>query len=392
MRRFLPCLLVLLSPCFTSLPAQDAAKAATPAPAAPAQASPAPAYRSNPKFQKALEDVQKAKPGKNQLSAWKKAQKIAGDNCTECLHGIIVANMQLSKWKDAITAAQALSAVATTANDKYFAAVEAGSSLLVLHNTKLGQAGQLSLVDGVNKDDDSDQSTKPAKPADNSDLLLADQNFKAALALAPHSQLVRFQDGRTLALLGRDDDARAMFAAYVHDAKPDDTYLPRAAHFAADPHLATLPSAPPFVVHTAQGETLSLESLTGKVVLLDFWASWCGPCQETLPEIKQIADKYAGQPLVVISVSIDQDSGAWHSAMQKAGMTWPQYLDEDGALANAFGVTAIPRFFAIDTFGIMREGKLGAGNDVERMIAKLVREAKQAQSHQGAFAPASAGQ
>ena len=71
----------------------------------------------------------------------------------------------------------------------------------------------------------------------------------------------------------------------------------------------------------------SMDSLAGKVVLIDFWALWCGPCREALPHIRKIAQKFEGQPLVVVSISLDSDEAKWKDFVAKNGMTWLQYRD-----------------------------------------------------------------
>jgi thiol-disulfide isomerase/thioredoxin len=117
----------------------------------------------------------------------------------------------------------------------------------------------------------------------------------------------------------------------------------------------------------------------GKVVLIDFWATWCGPCKEALPEIQRIAKDFAGQPLVVISISSDRDDIAWKSFVEKHAMTWPQYRDANGALSNAYGVSSIPRYFTIDTDGALKSVKVGSDADVAGDIKRLVKKAQDAE-------------
>jgi len=81
--------------------------------------------------------------------------------------------------------------------------------------------------------------------------------------------------------------------------------------------LAQARLAPPFAVTTTDGQRVSMDDLTGKVVLLDFWATWCGPCREALPHMKEIAKKFQGQPLVVLSVSLDSDEQKWKDFITK---------------------------------------------------------------------------
>ena len=128
----------------------------------------------------------------------------------------------------------------------------------------------------------------------------------------------------------------------------------------------------------------------GRVVLIDFWATWCGPCNEELPQMKKIAKEFAGQPLVIISVSWDSDEAKWKAFLAKNEMTWVQYRDADHELSKRFGVDAIPNYFTIDSDGVLTSEMLGSGNDVEGKLKKLVAKARAAQTTVAAATPVAA--
>jgi thiol-disulfide isomerase/thioredoxin len=139
--------------------------------------------------------------------------------------------------------------------------------------------------------------------------------------------------------------------------------------------------APPFRMVTSAGEELQLDDMNGKVVLLDFWATWCGPCKESLPEIAHIAKDYANDPmLVVISVSQDRDEGLWKAFVQKNNMSWPQYRDANNALSSAYGVASIPHFFTIDTNGILKTEQVGSNANVRIIVSDLLKKAHKAEA------------
>lgn len=115
--------------------------------------------------------------------------------------------------------------------------------------------------------------------------------------------------------------------------------------------------APLFELKTAAGETISLESLRGKYLLVDFWASWCGPCRRSMPGLKEVYAKYHDKGFEILGVSIDSDADAWKKAMSEDGTPWLHVLDEPAAgnrgskVATTYGVRFIPCFFLLDKEG-----------------------------------------
>jgi len=124
-----------------------------------------------------------------------------------------------------------------------------------------------------------------------------------------------------------------------------------------------------------------MDDLEGKVVLLDFWATWCGPCREALPHIQKVAKKFQGQPLVILSISLDKDENAWKTYVAKNEMTWPQYRDGyfEGPIARMFEVHAIPHTFTIDADGVLQEEHIGDAS-IEGKLNKLLVRARELQA------------
>jgi len=124
---------------------------------------------------------------------------------------------------------------------------------------------------------------------------------------------------------------------------------------------------------TLDGSRLSMDALQGKVVLLDFWATWCGPCREALPHIRDIARKFQGEPLVILSVSLDSDEQKWKDFVAKNQMTWPQYRDGgfNGSIAKMFFVSAIPHTFTLDADGVLQDEHIGDAS-IEGKLKKLI--------------------
>jgi thiol-disulfide isomerase/thioredoxin/TolA-binding protein len=312
-------------------------------------------YESDPKFVAATAEGRKLS-GTGELNfaidAYKKANKIAGGKCAGCLRHIVELQMKTGSFKDAAASAAELATLADNTVDKSEAEWLQGQALY-------SQGGD-----------------KP-KPAQ---LQAADQALKAAIADYPKNLSARFCDGAILARMGQLDAAREQFEACVAQASPSDPASIRAKHFAANPAMSYAKMAPAFTVTALDGTKFTLDEMGGRVVLIDFWATWCGPCNEELPHMKKIAKEFAGQPLVIISVSWDDDAAKWKAFIQKNEMTWIQYRDANRDLSNRFGVHEIPHYFTIDSDGVLTAEMMGSGSDVEGKLRKLVAKAKATQA------------
>jgi thiol-disulfide isomerase/thioredoxin len=209
--------------------------------------------------------------------------------------------------------------------------------------------------------------------------------LRTTLQLEPKLTMAHFAMGVSLAHMHQDDAARAEFSTFLASDDSAPNLHERAQRYLSRIDLARARMAPPFSVTTIDGEHISLDSLAGKVVLIDFWATWCGPCREALPHIRAIANHFQEQPLVVISISLDKDEAKWKEFIAKNQMTWLQYRDGsfDGPIAKSFGINAIPATFTIDADGVLEDQHVGDA-EIEGKLKKLVANAKELAKHRPA--------
>lgn len=110
--------------------------------------------------------------------------------------------------------------------------------------------------------------------------------------------------------------------------------------------------SPEFNFVNDKGDFVSLESLRGKFVYIDIWASWCGPCRREIPYLKELEKKFEGKPITFVSISCDNDAEAWRKAMEEENVSGIQlYMNHDLAFAKAYIVSGIPRFILLDKEG-----------------------------------------
>ncbi len=124
------------------------------------------------------------------------------------------------------------------------------------------------------------------------------------------------------------------------------------------------------------GQAVSAQSLRGKVVLVDFWASWCAPCREELPVLERLYKTYRERGLVVVGVSVDRDAANARSFANRLGITFPIVHDAQHQLAGRFAPPKMPSSYVIDRRGVVRHvhGGYRAGDAAvfEREIKALL--------------------
>ncbi len=112
--------------------------------------------------------------------------------------------------------------------------------------------------------------------------------------------------------------------------------------------------APDFILADLSGLKTRLSDLKGKVVLVNFWATWCPPCREEIPSMAALNRVMAGKPFRMMAISIDQGGkDAVNDFFKKSGLSLPALLDSDGRVGKLYGITGVPETFVIDRKGVI---------------------------------------
>ncbi|MFZ9755209.1 MAG: TlpA family protein disulfide reductase [Bacteroidia bacterium] len=171
------------------------------------------------------------------------------------------------------------------------------------------------------------------------------------------------------------------YELFKHAVKAAEAYSSEAAYtqllktrFESEAKLMIGAVAPDLSFPTPSGESLSLSSLRGQYVMLDFWASWCGPCRRENPNVVKLYNQYHSKGFEILGVSLDQDPNRWKQAISADGLTWPHISDLKGwgsEAAQIYQVRSIPQTFLLDPQGrIIAKGL--RGEELENKLAELL--------------------
>ncbi len=274
----------------------------------------------------------------------RKALKLAHGNCAECLETIANLQLKMELPKDAAASAAAWSALAPEQVEKARAEYLQASALLLQNKQKPNDAL----------------------------LKQADEVLKQAATDDPSNPRIHMLDGRILAILKKDTEAKNEFLACAANPAASPAECLRAKNFAGDVTLARGEAAPAFSIKKPDGTPITLDSLAGKVVLIDFWATWCPACVKDLDYIQSIAEEADKDRFVLLGVSDDSNEETWKRYREENRMVGLQIRDTDHSIADLFHVSAIPTYIILDANGIIQLRTTGGEGDIRAKVRSLL--------------------
>jgi thiol-disulfide isomerase/thioredoxin len=133
--------------------------------------------------------------------------------------------------------------------------------------------------------------------------------------------------------------------------------------------------APDFAAVAVDGRMIRLSELRGKVVVLDFWATWCGPCRRMIPHERELVKKHSSDPFAFLGISLDDDLAELRRVLSAEKMFWPTIRDDRREIAKHYDVHAMPTIYVLDRAGVIRFKDV-RGADLDQAVAGLLAERK----------------
>ncbi len=145
----------------------------------------------------------------------------------------------------------------------------------------------------------------------------------------------------------------------------------------ASPALAPAIAAPDFTLTAMGGQKMHLKDQRGRVVMVNFWATWCGPCRQEMPQLNRLFEKYRSSGFVLLGVNVDDDTSTAREVASKLGVTFPVLLDTDKTVSKLYELSTMPSTVIIDRDGkvrYMHRGYLaGYEDNYEKQIRELLK-------------------
>jgi thiol-disulfide isomerase/thioredoxin len=201
----------------------------------------------------------------------------------------------------------------------------------------------------------------------------AETEFRAALQMNPDLSYLHFNLGVALMQQRRDAEGIAELQQEL-SLRSKSPVSERAAALIANPRRAREPYSPDFSIVTLGKEFVTLADLRGKIVVLDFWGTWCPPCVQAVPSLRDLQKKHAKDPFVLIGVSSDSSEQTVRDFTGRNQMEWVQFWDRDRKIQQLFDVRAWPTYVLIDDEGIVRFRTSGTTAQASARLSDEIRK------------------
>jgi len=292
--------------------------------------------------------------------SYRSAVKAAGGKCRSCLEALAHVQLNMELFKDAAATEAQLVKDAPSPAVKAQAEYREGYALLEQYFAQSEGRGAI------------DKDPKKAGAA----LKQAEAVLQQGLADDPSSEALHMLHGRVLAALKHDEEAEREFVACAAMPGVPAEECVRAQHFAKDVSAARSESAPEFRAVTISGNPVSLGDLAGKVVVIDFWATWCGVCKEDSGYVQSMLDIFSPDEFVLLEVNVDESETTWSNYVAEHRLEGVHIWDHKGVLTDPFHVGAYPTYVVLDGDGMVRLRVEGAQGDLKGTVRKLLADAK----------------
>jgi thiol-disulfide isomerase/thioredoxin len=289
----------------------------------------------------------KQKDFDNALSAYRKGDKLSHHTCADCFLGMLRVERAVGNLPAALDDAK--QAVKAAGDDK-------------------AKAAQAHLLRGALL------ARMASKPNDKK-LKEAEVEMREVLTLAPGLAIAHLNLGKILIRQERDSEGSLELKSYLAAPDSNPKSVLEARRIIANPIRGREPFAPDFSFVSLEGESLSNPALRGKVVLFDFWGTWCPPCRESIPMVLNLHKKYRDRPFQIVGVSSDDDEQRWKHFIAANHMDWSEYLDSSDVVRESFEINSYPTFVVVDRDGVITYSQSGWSPDVQSELEDAINKA-----------------
>jgi peroxiredoxin len=288
--------------------------------------------------------------------SYRAALKAGGSGCVACLEALARVQLKMDDYKGSAATSAQLAAHAPDAKAKAQAEMREGLALYRLYFAQTVGIGDIP------KDEKRALATlKQTEPI-----------LKQAETDDPANEELQMLHARVLAALKQDESASLEFAACAAAPGASKEECVRALHFSKDVSLARGEPAPAFELKTIDGKKVSLDSLAGKIVLVDFWATWCTFCERDSDYVQSMLDSFDDGRFVLLEVSVDENESQWRDYVDHHRLHGLQTLDSEKAVGDLFQVKGYPTYVVLDGDGIVRLRAVGIEGDLKGTVKRLL--------------------